>query len=77
MAPELFDNSARKEHFDAYKQGDIYAFGLVLWEIARRCISNGMIVSLPFYVLLKNFSLICRRTIAGEGLKIEVYQGSK
>ncbi|XP_048760143.1 bone morphogenetic protein receptor type-1B-like [Ostrea edulis] len=42
MAPELLDNSARKEHFDAYKQGDIYAFGLVLWEIARRCISNGI-----------------------------------
>ncbi|XP_061182105.1 bone morphogenetic protein receptor type-1B-like [Saccostrea echinata] len=42
MAPEVLDNSVRREHFDAYKQGDIYAFGLVLWEIARRCISNGI-----------------------------------
>lgn len=49
MAPELLDNSARKEHFDAYKQGDIYAFGLVLWEIARRCISNGMALVSVFY----------------------------
>jgi len=42
MAPELLDNSTRRDHFDAYKQADIYAFGLVLWEIARRCISNGI-----------------------------------
>lgn len=43
MAPELLDSSTRRDHFDAYKQADIYAFGLVLWEIARRCISNGTI----------------------------------
>nr|XP_034312252.1 bone morphogenetic protein receptor type-1B [Crassostrea gigas] len=42
MAPELLDSSTRRDHFDAYKQADIYAFGLVLWEIARRCISNGI-----------------------------------
>ena len=41
MAPELLDESMSHSSFDAFKQVDIYAFGLVLWEIARRCTMNG------------------------------------
>lgn len=41
MAPEVLDESIHRFNFDSYRQADIYAFGLVLWEIARRCITNG------------------------------------
>ncbi|WAR11063.1 ACVR1-like protein [Mya arenaria] len=38
MAPELLDETLNPEMFDSFKCVDIYAFSLVLWEIARRCI---------------------------------------
>ena len=41
MAPELLDESMVLTSFDTYKQVDLYAFGLVLWEISRRAICNG------------------------------------
>lgn len=41
MAPEVLDESIQADCFDAYKRVDIWAFGLVLWEIARRTYSNG------------------------------------
>lgn len=35
------DDTINTNHFDAFKRADIYAFGLILWEISRRCnISN-------------------------------------
>nr|AGW51569.1 BMP and activin membrane-bound inhibitor type Ib protein [Pinctada fucata] len=43
MAPEVLDETLNKSHFEAYRQADIYSFGLVLWEITRRCISNGVV----------------------------------
>ena len=43
MAPEVIDETINRCHFDAYRQADMYSFGLVLWEIARRCIAKGMI----------------------------------
>ena len=33
-------------HFDGFKRADVYAFGLVLWEIARRCNVGGMLLLL-------------------------------
>lgn len=41
MAPEVLDESIQTDCFDAYKRVDIWALGLVLWEIARRTYSNG------------------------------------
>lgn len=41
MAPEVLDDSIQVDCFESYKRVDIWAFGLVLWEIARRTISNG------------------------------------
>lgn len=41
MAPEVLDETLNKKHFDSYKQADMYSFGLVLWEIARRCVIGG------------------------------------
>lgn len=38
MAPEVLDQSVQ-ESFSAYRRRDIWAFGLVLWEVARRTYS--------------------------------------
>lgn len=38
-------------HFDSFKRADVYAFGLILWEIARRCNCGGVYddYQLPYY----------------------------
>lgn len=41
MAPEVLDEQIRTDCFESYKWPDIWAFGLVLWEIAHRTIVNG------------------------------------
>lgn len=28
--------------FESFRRVDIYAFGLVLWEMSRRCVTSGM-----------------------------------
>lgn len=43
MAPEVLDDSIQIDCFESYKRVDIWAFGLVLWEIARRTVSNGIV----------------------------------
>ncbi|KAK2150729.1 hypothetical protein LSH36_393g02035 [Paralvinella palmiformis] len=51
MAPEVLDETLSRYHFDAFKQADMYAFGLVIWEIARRCVSGGIVedYQVPYY----------------------------
>lgn len=51
MAPEFLEDSESVRTFDAYKKGDIYAFGLVMWEIARCCKLGEMCdeYQLPYY----------------------------
>lgn len=41
-------------HFDSFKRADVYALGLILWEIARRCNVGGIHddYQLPFYDLV-------------------------
>lgn len=46
MAPEVLDETIQVDCFDSYKRVDIWAFGLVLWEVARRMVSNGKCVTL-------------------------------
>lgn len=41
MAPEVLSEQIRTDCFESYKKTDIWAFGLVLWEIARRTAVNG------------------------------------
>ncbi|CAL9690324.1 unnamed protein product [Knipowitschia caucasica] len=43
MAPEVLDDSIQMDCFESFKRVDIWALGLVLWEIARRTISNGIV----------------------------------
>ncbi|XP_053554293.1 activin receptor type-1 [Bombina bombina] len=56
MAPEVLDESIQVDCFDSYKRVDIYAFGLVLWEVARRMVSNGIVEDYkpPFYDVVPN-----------------------
>ncbi|XP_059499292.1 activin receptor type-1-like isoform X2 [Stegostoma tigrinum] len=51
MAPEVLDETIRTNSFESYKATDIWAFGLVLWEIARRTLMNGITEEYrpPFY----------------------------
>ncbi|KAK8771631.1 hypothetical protein V5799_025125 [Amblyomma americanum] len=54
LAPEVLDESINMNHFDSFKRADIYALGLVLWEIARRCNIGGIYedYQLPYYDLV-------------------------
>ncbi|XP_048455139.1 activin receptor type-1 [Rhincodon typus] len=56
MAPEILDETIQVNLFDSYRRVDIWAFGLVLWEVARRTISNGIVEDYkpPFYDLVPN-----------------------
>ena len=54
MAPECVDGTINTEHFESFKRADVYSFGLVLWEIARRCSVGGQ-----FFVTLSLMQLIC------------------
>ncbi|KAF7284403.1 type I BMP receptor saxophone [Rhynchophorus ferrugineus] len=56
MAPEVLDETIRMDYFDSFRRADIYAFGLVLWEICRRTISNGIAEECkpPFYDVVPN-----------------------
>ena len=40
MAPEILDDSINTLSFESFKQVDIYAVGLVMWEICRRTASS-------------------------------------
>lgn len=46
MAPEVLDETINMRHFDSFKCADIYALGMVYWEIARRCNSGGQTLSI-------------------------------
>ncbi|KAK3720308.1 hypothetical protein QZH41_020389, partial [Actinostola sp. cb2023] len=52
LSPELLIDDSTVLSFTAYQKSDMYAFGLVLWEMARRCeTGEGEIDSyeLPFF----------------------------
>lgn len=54
MAPEVLDETIRTNVFESYKQTDIWALGLVFWEISRRTIVNGIVEEYrpPFFDLV-------------------------
>ena len=51
MAPEILDDTIARNHFEAFKQADMYSLSLVLWEIGQRCEVAG--------ITLYNFLLLC------------------
>ena len=71
LAPEVLDNTINDADFESFKQGDIYALGLVFWEVAYRIRNTAntspqyqppywdvvILISQPLLVLHNN---ICR-----------------
>ncbi|XP_016104910.1 bone morphogenetic protein receptor type-1B-like [Sinocyclocheilus grahami] len=51
MAPEVLDETLNRNHFQSYIMADMYSFGLILWEIGRRCVSGGIVedYQLPYH----------------------------
>ncbi|TNN80622.1 Bone morphogenetic protein receptor type-1B [Liparis tanakae] len=54
MPPEVLDETLNRSHFQSYIMADMYSFGLILWEIARRCVSRGILeeYQLPYHELV-------------------------
>ncbi|XP_072434424.1 TGF-beta receptor type-1-like [Chiloscyllium punctatum] len=54
MAPEVINDSINKSDFGSFKYIDIYALGLIYWEIAHRCCAGGFHdeYHLPYYNLV-------------------------
>ncbi|XP_057687075.1 bone morphogenetic protein receptor type-1B isoform X1 [Corythoichthys intestinalis] len=54
MPPEVLDETLNRSHFQSYIMADMYSFGLILWEIARRCVSGGILeeYQLPYHDLV-------------------------
>jgi TGF-beta receptor type-1 len=48
---QVLDDTINIHHFDSFKRADIYAYGLILWEIARRCNIGNLYedYQLPFF----------------------------
>lgn len=68
MAPEVLDESLNKSHFQPYIMADIYSFGLIIWEMARRCITGGRNLKcfwLYFFTYLKTNYLIYMSPMSG------------
>ncbi|XP_017769395.1 PREDICTED: bone morphogenetic protein receptor type-1B isoform X2 [Nicrophorus vespilloides] len=59
MAPEILDKSININSFEAHKIADMYSFGLVLWEMSRRCTTGDKIAEcdpyeVPYYDVVTN-----------------------
>lgn len=44
LLSQVLDDSINMNHFDSFKRADVYAMGLVFWELARRCNVGGKFV---------------------------------
>lgn len=55
MAPEVLDETIRVDVFESYKQTDIWALGLVFWEITRRTVVNGNVTIILEMCILQTF----------------------
>ncbi|KAI3361790.1 hypothetical protein L3Q82_002131 [Scortum barcoo] len=53
MPPEVLDESLNRS-CQSFIMADMYSFGLIIWEMARRCISGGIVeeYQLPYYDLV-------------------------
>uniref|UniRef100_A0A672SGV1 receptor protein serine/threonine kinase n=1 Tax=Sinocyclocheilus grahami TaxID=75366 RepID=A0A672SGV1_SINGR len=57
MAPEVLDETLNKNHFQAYIMADIYSYGLVIWEMARRCVTGG--IHWQIFFVFKVLKMLC------------------
>ncbi|XP_017883324.1 activin receptor type-1-like [Ceratina calcarata] len=42
MSPEILEQTINAECLENFRRADIYSLGLIMWEVCRRCISNGV-----------------------------------
>ncbi|KAH0534841.1 activin receptor type-1 isoform X1 [Cotesia glomerata] len=42
MSPEILSQTLNVECLESFRRADIYSLGLIMWEVCRRCISNGV-----------------------------------
>lgn len=56
MAPEILDQTIQNDCFDAYRRADMYALGLVLWEVCSRTATHGIAedYKAPFHDVVPN-----------------------
>ncbi|XP_076614794.1 bone morphogenetic protein receptor, type IBb [Chaetodon auriga] len=54
MPPEVLDETLNRSYFQSFIMADMYSFGLIVWEMARRCISGGIVeeYQLPYHDLV-------------------------
>ncbi|KAM9111454.1 bone morphogenetic protein receptor type-1B-like [Pangshura tecta] len=54
MPPEVLAQSLNRNYFHSFLMADMYSFGLILWEVARRCVSEGIVeeYQLPYHDLV-------------------------
>ncbi|TDH02032.1 hypothetical protein EPR50_G00169110 [Perca flavescens] len=54
MPPEVLEETLNRNYFQSFIMADMYSFGLIVWEMARRCISGGIVeeYQLPYHDLV-------------------------
>ncbi|XP_029024085.1 bone morphogenetic protein receptor, type IBb [Betta splendens] len=54
MPPEVLDETLNRSYFQSFIMADMYSFGLIVWEMARRCMSGGVVeeYQLPYHDLV-------------------------
>lgn len=51
MPPEVLDETLNRSYFQSFIMADMYSFGLIVWEMARRCISGGEATNLCYNMI--------------------------
>lgn len=51
MPPEVLDETLNRSYFQSFIMADMYSFGLIVWEMARRCISGGEAANLYYNMI--------------------------
>ena len=59
MAPEFLADPSAQNNMESLKKGDMYSYGLVLWEIARRCTVLG-----EYSSSLLMYTVVCQCTLS-------------
>lgn len=51
MSPEVLDMTINMQSFECFRRSDVYSYALVMWEVARRCVTDGSVedYALPYF----------------------------
>ncbi|RCN53439.1 kinase domain protein [Ancylostoma caninum] len=74
LPPEILEEKVESTRFEFYRMGDMYAIGLVIWEIARRTTCSAGPAS-PFAESLPYYDLVSRDPTIKEMREVVVTQG--